>query len=173
MCAPGARSPWPYEYLCINPTYPLPELEFFAHLYLYARDREDTLVRVAAPQPWDQRLGPHVLAREALLRGQAAGCLSVCGGDVLRGSPGCRGRSLRDAQYEPLTVVHSGRRGTTMASTGGLHYQETAAGPGGGGAQVGAGVNRRQSSCLSDASSRMTRLFPRGIIRAQGRTRAA
>jgi len=38
-------------------TYPLPELEFFAQLYLYARDREDTLVRVAAPQPWDQRLG--------------------------------------------------------------------------------------------------------------------
>ena len=57
ICAPGARSPWPYEYLCINPTYPLPELEFFAQLYLYARDREDTLVRVAAPQPWDQRLG--------------------------------------------------------------------------------------------------------------------
>jgi hypothetical protein len=57
MCAPGARSPWPYTYLCINPAYPLPELEFFAHLYLYARDREDLLVRVAAPQPWDQRLG--------------------------------------------------------------------------------------------------------------------
>jgi hypothetical protein len=57
ICAPGARSPWPYSYLCINPTYPLPELEFFAHLYLYARDREETLVRVAAPQPWDQRLG--------------------------------------------------------------------------------------------------------------------
>src|SRR5258708_35545980 len=53
----GARSPWPYSYLCINPTDPLPELEFFAQLYLYARDREDTLVRVAAPQPWDQRLG--------------------------------------------------------------------------------------------------------------------
>ncbi len=56
LCAPGARSPWPYAYLCINPTYALPELEFFAHLYLYARDREDTLVRVAAPQPLDQRL---------------------------------------------------------------------------------------------------------------------
>jgi hypothetical protein len=53
----GVRCPWPYEYLCINPTYPLPEIEFFAHLYLYARDREDALVRVAAPQPWDQRLG--------------------------------------------------------------------------------------------------------------------
>ena len=57
VCAPGIRSPWPYAYLCINPTYPLPELEFFAQLYLYARDREETLVRVAAPQPWDQRLG--------------------------------------------------------------------------------------------------------------------
>jgi len=55
--APGAGSPWPYAYLCINPTYPLPELEFFAQLYLYARDREEQLVRVAAPQPWDQRLG--------------------------------------------------------------------------------------------------------------------
>ena len=54
---PGVRPPWPYPYLCINPTNPLPELEFFAHLFLYARDREDLLVRVAAPQPWDQRLG--------------------------------------------------------------------------------------------------------------------
>lgn len=57
LCQDGARSPWPYPYLCINPTYPLPEEEFFAHLYLYARDREEQLVRVAAPQPWDQRLG--------------------------------------------------------------------------------------------------------------------
>lgn len=57
VCEPSARPPWPYRFLCINPTYPLPELEFFAHLYLYARDREDQLVRVAAPQPWDQRLG--------------------------------------------------------------------------------------------------------------------
>lgn len=56
-CAPGVRSPWPYPYLCINPTYPLPELEFFAHLYLYVRDREDEIIRVAAPQPWDQPLG--------------------------------------------------------------------------------------------------------------------
>jgi hypothetical protein len=53
----GVRSPWPHPYLCINPTYPLPELEFFAHLYLYVRDREDEIVRVAAPQPWDQTLG--------------------------------------------------------------------------------------------------------------------
>ncbi len=57
VCAPGARSPWPYPYLCINPTYPLPEVEFLAHLYLYARDHEEQLIRVAAPQPWDQRLG--------------------------------------------------------------------------------------------------------------------
>ena len=57
ICAPGVRSPWPYAYLCINPTYPLPEAEFFAHLYLYVRDQEDEVVRVAAPQPWDQVLG--------------------------------------------------------------------------------------------------------------------
>lgn len=56
-CAPGVQSPWPFSYLCINPTYPLPEEEFFAHLYLYARDREDEIIRVAAPQPWDQILG--------------------------------------------------------------------------------------------------------------------
>lgn len=56
-CAPGVRSPWRYDYLCINPTYPLPEEEFFAHLYLYVRDREDIVRRVAAPQPWDQPLG--------------------------------------------------------------------------------------------------------------------
>ena len=57
LAGAGARPPWPYPFLCINPTYPLPELEFFAQLYLYARDREELLVRVAAPQPWDQRLG--------------------------------------------------------------------------------------------------------------------
>lgn len=57
LSAPGARSPWRYPYLCINPTYPLPEEEFFAHLYLYARDREDIILKVAAPQPWDQALG--------------------------------------------------------------------------------------------------------------------
>jgi hypothetical protein len=43
--------------LCINPAYPLPEVEFFAQLYLYVRDREDEVVRVAAAQPWDQDLG--------------------------------------------------------------------------------------------------------------------
>jgi hypothetical protein len=56
-CAPGVESPWRYPYLCINPTYPLPEAEFFAHLYLYVRDNEDEVIRVAAPQPWDQELG--------------------------------------------------------------------------------------------------------------------
>jgi hypothetical protein len=55
--APGVRPPWPYPFLCINPTYPLPEAEFFAHLYLYVRDNEDEVIRVAAPQPWDQALG--------------------------------------------------------------------------------------------------------------------
>ena len=57
LCEEGARTPWPYPYLCINPTYPLPEAEFFAHLYLYVRDCEDEIIRVAAPQPWDQALG--------------------------------------------------------------------------------------------------------------------
>jgi hypothetical protein len=57
LCPPGAASPWPCRYLCINPTYPLPEEEFFAQLYLYVRDREDIILRVAAPQPWDQALG--------------------------------------------------------------------------------------------------------------------
>jgi hypothetical protein len=56
-CAPGVRSPWPHPYLCINPTYPLPEAEFFAQLYLYVRDQENEVLRVAAPQPWDQALG--------------------------------------------------------------------------------------------------------------------
>jgi hypothetical protein len=55
--APGYRVPWVYPYLCINPTYPLPEIEFFAQLYLYVRDREEEIVRVAAPQPCDQTLG--------------------------------------------------------------------------------------------------------------------
>ncbi|ETW99709.1 MAG: hypothetical protein ETSY1_14000 [Candidatus Entotheonella factor] len=56
-CDPGVDSPWPWPYLCINPTYPLPEEEFFAHLYLYVRDNEEHVRRVAAPQPWDQVLG--------------------------------------------------------------------------------------------------------------------
>jgi hypothetical protein len=57
VAARGVRQPWVYPYLCINPTYPLPELEFFAHLYLYVRDHEEEVLRVAAPQPWDQALG--------------------------------------------------------------------------------------------------------------------
>ena len=56
-CEPGVRAPWRHPYLCINPTYPLPEAEFFAHLYLYVRDQEEEIIRVAAPQPWDQALG--------------------------------------------------------------------------------------------------------------------
>lgn len=56
-CDEGTLSPWPFPYLCINPSYPLPEIEFFAQLYLYVRDREDEVIRVAAPQPWDQPLG--------------------------------------------------------------------------------------------------------------------
>ncbi len=55
--APGVDSPWPYRYLCVNPAYPLPEEEFFAQLFLYVRDREDLILEVAAPQPWDQALG--------------------------------------------------------------------------------------------------------------------
>ena len=54
---PGVVAPWPLQYLCINPVYPLPEEEFFAQIYLYVRDREDIVIRVAAPQPWDQDLG--------------------------------------------------------------------------------------------------------------------
>jgi len=57
LCAPGVRPPWRHPFLCINPTYPLPEEEFFVHLYLYVRDREEEIIRVAAPQPWDQPLG--------------------------------------------------------------------------------------------------------------------
>ncbi|HEY3081588.1 MAG TPA: hypothetical protein VGM69_16985 [Chloroflexota bacterium] len=51
------RSPWPFEWLCINPTYPLPAAEFTAQLYLYLRDREEDVVRIGAPQPFDQALG--------------------------------------------------------------------------------------------------------------------
>ncbi len=57
LAAPGVETPWYYDYLCINPAYPLPEYEFFAHLYLYVRDQEEEVLRVAAPQPWDQALG--------------------------------------------------------------------------------------------------------------------
>jgi len=57
LAPPGTPMPWEHRFLCINPTYPLPEEEFLAHLFLYVRDREDIIVRVAAPQPWDQTLG--------------------------------------------------------------------------------------------------------------------
>ncbi|HZU77375.1 MAG TPA: hypothetical protein VFA70_11465 [Dehalococcoidia bacterium] len=57
ICAPGVEPPWYFDFLCINPVYPLPEYEFFAQLYLYVRDQEEEVVRVAAPQPWDQALG--------------------------------------------------------------------------------------------------------------------
>ncbi|MHB8577798.1 MAG: hypothetical protein ACYDCQ_21000 [Dehalococcoidia bacterium] len=57
LCRPGVESPWYFDFLCINPAYPLPEYEFFAHLYLYIRDQEEEVLRVAAPQPWDQALG--------------------------------------------------------------------------------------------------------------------
>jgi hypothetical protein len=53
----AARSPWPFDWLCINPTYPLPACEFTAQLYLYLRDREEDVIRIAAPQPFDQALG--------------------------------------------------------------------------------------------------------------------
>ena len=55
--APGARSPWRRPYLCVEPWYPLPDVEFLAHLYLYARDREDELVQVAVEQGRDDWLG--------------------------------------------------------------------------------------------------------------------
>jgi len=51
------RSPWPFDYLCVNPTYPLPAIEYLAQLFLYLRDRESEVIRVAAPQPFDQPLG--------------------------------------------------------------------------------------------------------------------
>jgi hypothetical protein len=57
LCRRGTRSPWSMPFLCINPAYPLPEEEFYAQLFLYVRDREDEVIRVAAPQPWDQPLG--------------------------------------------------------------------------------------------------------------------
>ena len=56
-CRPGVRSPWSMPFLCINPLYPLPEEEFFSHLYSYVRDKEEQILQVAAPQPWDQPLG--------------------------------------------------------------------------------------------------------------------
>ncbi|MGH2459747.1 MAG: hypothetical protein ACRDIY_12860, partial [Chloroflexota bacterium] len=49
--------PWPYRgYLCVNPTYPLPAVEFVAQLYLYLRDREEQVIRIAIPQAADDRI---------------------------------------------------------------------------------------------------------------------
>jgi hypothetical protein len=46
--------PWPARgYLCIQPAYPLPAVEFAAQLYLYLRDREAEVIRVAIPQAAD------------------------------------------------------------------------------------------------------------------------
>jgi hypothetical protein len=56
ICDQGVRSPWRYPYLCINPTYPLPEEEFLAHLYLYVRDQEERVIQVAVSQPRDQAI---------------------------------------------------------------------------------------------------------------------
>jgi hypothetical protein len=53
-CLPWVRSPWPQQYLCVNPTYPLPEEEFLAQLYLYLRDREELILAVAVPQSSDR-----------------------------------------------------------------------------------------------------------------------
>jgi len=46
--------PWPERgYLCIQPAYPLPDVEFLAQLYLYLRDREAEVIRLAIPQAAD------------------------------------------------------------------------------------------------------------------------
>jgi hypothetical protein len=49
----GPHGPDVRPYLCVNPRYPLPELEFLAQLYLYLRDREEEVLAVAIPQPYD------------------------------------------------------------------------------------------------------------------------
>lgn len=51
--APNVQRPWRYAYLCVVPAYPLPAVEFLVHLYLYLRDDEMAVLRVAAPQPLD------------------------------------------------------------------------------------------------------------------------
>jgi hypothetical protein len=54
VCNPrGGHSGEMRPYLCVNPRYPLPELEFLAQLYLYLRDREQDVLAVAIPQPYD------------------------------------------------------------------------------------------------------------------------
>jgi hypothetical protein len=48
------RSPWPYaRYLCVNPAYSMPAIEFLAQIYVYVRDWEAEVVRVAVAQPQD------------------------------------------------------------------------------------------------------------------------
>jgi hypothetical protein len=55
--SPGRRqSPWPYDYLCITPTYPLPAEVFAAQFYLSLRDREEEVIQVGIPQPHDDRI---------------------------------------------------------------------------------------------------------------------
>lgn len=46
-------SPWRFGYLCVNPTYPLPAVEFTAHLFLYLSESETQVVQVAVPQSED------------------------------------------------------------------------------------------------------------------------
>jgi hypothetical protein len=46
--------PWPvHGYLCIQPTYPLPAVEFAAQLVLYLNGDEAKVIRVAIPQAAD------------------------------------------------------------------------------------------------------------------------
>ena len=55
-CTPEAARliPWPAQgYLCIQPVYPLPAIEFAAQLYLYLQDKESEVIRVAIPQAMD------------------------------------------------------------------------------------------------------------------------
>ncbi len=51
--AKGSHGSAARPYLCVNPRYPLPEVEFLAQLYLYLRDREEEVLAVAIPQPYD------------------------------------------------------------------------------------------------------------------------
>jgi hypothetical protein len=53
----GRREPGRRSFLCVNPRYPLPEVEFFAQLYLYLRDREEEVLAVAIPQYYDAEIG--------------------------------------------------------------------------------------------------------------------
>jgi len=46
--------PWPaHGYLCLQPTYPLPAVEFATQLVLYLRDDEAQVIRTAIPQAAD------------------------------------------------------------------------------------------------------------------------